>query len=117
MLDVTSEALDGYDPAHKCWKTVGFDSNATFTETLIRVANIQTMKQLGPGAKGTYEMRQTKEDGSVVTAGGSWVWSVFDEQKGTLNLTERVENGQKQPDMVYIQERMEKNPRKGKQSQ
>jgi hypothetical protein len=103
--DATSQSLDGYDPAEKCWKSVGFDSEAAFTESYVKIENMNTVKQLSSGAKGTYEMRLTKEDGSVVTAGGRWLWSTFDGSKGTLELTGRVEDGQQQPDMTYTLER------------
>jgi hypothetical protein len=109
-----AQSLDGYDPERKCWKAIGFDSEATFDESLIFIENMKEVKQLSSGAKGTYRQKRVKSDGEVITQTGDWVWSEFDGEKGTLLLTHLMQDGEKQPDVKYTAERQSKRARRAK---
>jgi hypothetical protein len=103
-----SQSIAGYDAEIKGWKVTGFDSEGTLSVLLYRVHNMQDVNPLGVGATGSSEGKRVTVDGETTTTSGEWTCKECGKAKMVFLMTNRTENGQKQPDLKWVIERMDK---------
>jgi hypothetical protein len=100
-----SNSVDGYDPLLRTWKASGYSAAGDSWTLLVHVTNLDQLKTLQAGAKGTYQTYRALASGTTETETGSWVFPSWDDKERILKITNTIKNGQPQPDVTIRYER------------